>query len=408
MNVCFLSQYFFPEPGATSEVLTEIAKQLHEPEMKVHAIAGQPSYFGNERVHPILFVDGVEVRRVWSTQLNRMRAFGRIVNSLSFALSTLISVLFTVRSGTVLIAVTNPPLLPWICLAARLLRGHRYVVLVHDVYPDIAVALGALSGAGLLAKAWRLLNRVAYRFCERVVVLGRDMEQAIIKATCTADQHKIHIIPNFADGTLIRPGAKSMHGLGLATDGKDAFVVQYSGNIGRFHEIETILSAAKSLHNEPFLFLFIGEGQQTSAVRRAAKSCVGNIVVAPFQPRENLSRSLLASDVGIVSLKPKLSGLAVPSKLYGILASGRPVLVVAPNDCEAARVVTENDCGIVVEPGKPDELVAALRRLRNDGDLCMRLGANARRAFEQNYDLPIVAAQWKRLIQEMKQDFPAP
>jgi glycosyltransferase involved in cell wall biosynthesis len=408
MDVCFLSQYFFPEPGATSEVLTEIAKQLDGPEIKVHAIAGQPSYFGKKSVDRLLFANGVEVRRVWSTQLSRMRSLGRVINSLSFALSAFVSILFTVPSGTLLIAVTNPPLLPWVCLAARLLRGHRYVVLVHDVYPDVAVRLGALSDSGLLAKTWRLLNRTAYRFSEQVVVLGRDMKQAIIRSTRTADQHKIRIIPNFADGTLIKPKMKSMHGLDLPTNIEEAFVVQYSGNIGRFHEIETILSAAKSLHNEPFLFLFIGEGQQISTVRRAAESRLGNIVVAPFQPRENLGRTLLASDVGIVSLKPNLSGLAVPSKLYGILASGRPVVVVAPNDCEAAQVVTENDCGMVVEPGKPDELVAALRRLRSDSGLCMRLGTNARRAFEQNYDLPIVAAQWKRLIQEMKQDSAAP
>ena len=182
-------------------------------------------------------------------------------------------------------------------------------------------------------------------------------------------------------------------------DASARFVVQYSGNIGRFHEIETILKAADRLADEPFLFLFIGSGRQAALVRNRSEDVEsGNVRLFPYQPRERLGETLTACDVGLVTLLEGLAGLCVPSKLYGVLAAGKPVVVIGPLGCEAAQVVREGRCGAVVTPGDVDSLVRTLRALRESPELRKRLGKAARAVFEGSYDLPNIARQWEGMF----------
>jgi colanic acid biosynthesis glycosyl transferase WcaI len=402
MRVIFVSQYFMPEAGATSELLSGIAIELAKGGFEVSAIAGQPSYFGATIIDRVFEHGDVIVRRVWSTQLSKNTTLGRALNSITFAVSVFIAVLFVNRS-TFVVAVTNPPLLPWVCCAAHRVTGLKYVLLIHDVYPDIAVSLGALKEGGWIARGWRLLNRLAYAAARRIVVLGRDMREVIEREVEAGASSRIEIIPNWADGENIVPIPREQH---LALDHNGApsrFIVGYSGNIGRFHEIETILDAATRLEAEAdFLFLFYGDGKQVELVKRAAGSIRNEtVLLMPFQPRERLGLTLTGCDVGLVTLKGGLSGLAVPSKLYGVLAAGKPVVVVGPEDCEAARLVREEKCGVIVRPGNGAGLAEALRRLRGSPATCAAYGAQARRVFERGYDLPTVAARWARLLREL-------
>jgi glycosyltransferase involved in cell wall biosynthesis len=213
-------------------------------------------------------------------------------------------------------------------------------------------------------------------------------------------EHRLIIIPNWADGRAVFPHPKDTNRILVELNAQGRFVIQYSGNIGRFHEISTILGAAKRLQGEhDFLFLFIGVGKQATEVRAAAtRGAAGNVVLLPFQPREMLGTTLTACDVGLVTLKAGLRGLAVPSKLYGILAAGRPVVVVGPEDCEAAAVVREKACGVVVPPGDVEGLVNALRMLKDDPARVARLGVAARMAFEEKYDIEQVSDVWAEML----------
>jgi len=402
MNVVFLSQYFMPEPGATSELLSGIASKLVENNFRVGALAGQPSYFSAEKIETVFERDGVEVRRVWSTQFNKNMTLGRVLNSATFAASILVALLLHDRKALA-VAVTTPPLLPWVCYAAHKLVGLRYVLLIHDVYPDIAVSLGALKEKGCVARFWHKLNRFGYDAAEQIVVLGRDMQEVIAREVDNRAHERIRIIPNWADGGKIAPIPRDEHPGLDELDARSRFVVLYSGNIGRFHEIETILDAAAQLDDRAeFLFLFYGDGQQAELVRRAADSSKnGTVRLMPFQPRERLGWTLTGCDLGFVTLREGLSGLATPSKLYGVLAAGKPVVVIGPEDCEAARLVRDEKCGVVVRPGDAIGLAQTLRRLRDDPDACLAFGSQARRVFESEYDLSAVTARWADLLREL-------
>lgn len=400
-DIKFMSQYFYPEPGATSELLSEIAARLSELGYKIQGLAGQPSYFGSTNLPRLIEHRGMRIKRVWSTTLNRNTVAGRVLNTFTFTLGALWDVLFTSRK-TVLVAVTNPPILPWVCLAGHVLRGHRFIVVIHDLYPDIAVKLGALRDGSFIVRLWTQLNGFALRRAERVIVLGRDMQEAVAAQVKGLAHDKMVMIPNWANGREIVPQAKDNHvfldDLGI----RDRFIVQYSGNIGRFHEIETILAAAEQLQEEEFLFMFIGTGAQVNRVEeKLEKWGEDRIRLLPFQPRERLGQSLTACDVALVTLRDGLSGLAVPSKLYGILAAGKPVVVIGPEDCEAARVIKEHQCGVVVEPGDGNSLANTLKELKSNHLLCEQMGKNARNAFQQNYDLPIVVKRWSEMLEDV-------
>jgi glycosyltransferase involved in cell wall biosynthesis len=210
------------------------------------------------------------------------------------------------------------------------------------------------------------------------------------------------IIPNWADGADVIPTKKEQNPLLGDLGIHDRFVVQYSGNLGRFHELETVLQCAEILRGESFHFLFIGSGAREGLVKQHIdRGKAGNMQLLPYQPRSRLKVSLTACDVGLVTLRAGMAGLAVPSKLYGILAAGKPVVVIGPEDSEPAMVVRENHCGIVVRPGDPKGLANALRRLKDDGKLRADMGRNGRKAFEGLYDLPIVLAQWKELLKDV-------
>ena len=207
----FVSQYFAPEPGATSELLAGIAEELAKAGMNVNAIAGQPSYFATERLRKDLLINGVKVRRIWSTQSSKNSMLGRVLNTASFSASLFLSLLVLSPRDRIFVAVTTPPTLPLICYAAHLIRGGKYVAVIHDVYPDIAVELGALRERGLVARLWRFFNRRAFRRASAIVALGRDMHELLLARYGQDLSARMQIIPNWADGDVIKPIERTCH-----------------------------------------------------------------------------------------------------------------------------------------------------------------------------------------------------
>jgi glycosyltransferase involved in cell wall biosynthesis len=214
------------------------------------------------------------------------------------------------------------------------------------------------------------------------------------------DPRKVAVIANWADGAALRPVAPGANPLRAAWGIGDRFVVGYSGNMGRAHELATLLDAAALLTaRSDIVFLFVGDGVQKSAlVRRAAERGLANVRFEPYQPRARLDASLSAADVHVVSLHPGLEGLVVPSKFYGIAAVGRPIVYIGDPDGEIGAIVGAADCGLRFVPGDAAGLAAALVALREDPDRRARLGGNARRVFEASYDKPTAVERWRELL----------
>jgi colanic acid biosynthesis glycosyl transferase WcaI len=230
-----------------------------------------------------------------------------------------------------------------------------------------------------------------------VVPVAHTMAKRITESA-DVDPARVHVIDNWSDGEAIVPAASEASRLRSEWNLRGKFVVLYSGNFGRVHEFGTLLEAAARLQDDPDIrFVLIGRGPRLAETQRKA-SALGNVQFRSHVPRELLSDALALGDVHVVVLHPAFEGLVQPSKLYGVMAAGRPTLFIGSLQGETASILKESDAGIAVATGDADALVSAIRNLGNDASMRARLGANARRAFEQRYDMPIALAKWEKVL----------
>ena len=288
------------------------------------------------------------------------------------------------RSIPVLI-FSNPPIVIWLGWLMNRVRGTPYAVMVHDIFPDAIVRMGVLSESNLLARVWRYLNRLAYERAEIVMTLGPHMAKHLEaqfdpRRTKTG---KLIIVDPWADALVLQRRAKSDNWFAEKYEQVDKLTVMYSGNMGRSHDIESILTAAKDMQRrDDVSFMLIGAGPKWHAVEEyLRRDHLRNVVLLPWQPEEDLPYTLTTADIGIVSLEPDLTGLAVPSKAYYFLTAGVPIIALCKQQTELADVVREFGCGCVISPGNPAAITATLRQLTLEPEKLdsWRAGATAAR-----------------------------
>ncbi|MBI3273462.1 MAG: glycosyltransferase family 4 protein [Planctomycetes bacterium] len=397
-RVLVLNQFYWPDVAATAQILTDLAEDLAEAGWDVTAVAGRAPYEG--AAPPLVAAEerrGVRIRRVWATAFGRGEPAGRLCDYATFFAGAAGACL-TLPRPDVIVTLSTPPLLSLVGLATRLFRGSRFVYWVQDLYPDTAVALGLL-GAGWKSGALEALSRASLRGADRVVALGEGMRARVLGKGVEAGRARV--IPNWSDGAQVAPVApernafRRAHGLG------GRFVVLYSGNLGRAHEFDTLLGAAGRLGSAApdVCFLFVGGGPARKGVEReAAARGLSNVGFLPYQPREALAESLGSGDVLVVSLRPELEGCMVPSKVYGAMAAGRPVLYVGDPRGEVARLVRDAGCGMAVEPGDADGLADAVLRLRAGREEAEEMGRRGREWYLRRLDRPVATRAWEELL----------
>lgn len=397
-KLIFVNRYFYPDHSATSQLLTDLAFYLAEKSYRVTVIASRQLYGDADGLLPSgEDVRGVKVCRVWSTRFGRGRLLGRAIDYATFYLSAALALFKYVRFGDVVVAKTDPPLISVVAAVVTSLTGARLINWTQDLFPEIAGAL-QVPGVGLVEQGLRQLRNHALRTASRNIVIGECMAARL--RTEGVPAQSIRVIHNWADAMSIRPIAHHDNPLRSEWTLQDKFVVGYSGNLGRAHEFQTILEAAEQLSDSPNIrFLFIGDGTQLDSLRQEVNQRgLSNFLFQPYQPRERLSYSLSAVDLHMVSLRPEVEGLIVPSKFYGIAAAGRPVLFMGSSTGEIARILREHHCGYTVGVGETKQTVAIIARLADDESECRRLGHAARIALEQHYDKPAAFRAWDDVL----------
>jgi glycosyltransferase involved in cell wall biosynthesis len=297
------------------------------------------------------------------------------------------------------VALTTPPLIAATGLVAKALRGARLVYWVQDLYPEVAVAFGALRPRSPVTRLMRALSRAVMRRADRVVTLGDEMRERCIIAGAKAE--RAMVIPNWANGEAVRPVPHVANTLRSELVGSASTLVMYSGNMGRAHDVETILGAARLLcSRQDIRFVFVGDGVKRAAVEVASRE-LPNVRLGPYQPRERLAESLSAADLHLIALSPEIEGLIEPSKLYGIMAAGRPALFVGPARSEVALTITRSGCGDVVRNGDAARLAARIADLADDSEGRAQMGARARQVFMRCYTRQIATTRFRELLIEV-------
>jgi glycosyltransferase involved in cell wall biosynthesis len=273
---------------------------------------------------------------------------------------------------------------------------------LQDIYPETAVELGVPFMRGPLAASLAALRNATLREAAATVVVGDLMGRKV--EALGAPAPRIHVIPNWCNDEDIRFVAPADNPLRREWNLADKFVLGYSGNLGRAHEFETVLAAAERLRNEPRVaFLMIGGGKRFAELAAAVKArgVAGSFRFLPYQARTLLSYSLGSADAHWVSLDPRLEGLIVPSKFYGVAAAGKPVVVIGARNGELAQLVQRHDCGIAIAPGDSDALTATLRRLSDAPQQVSEMGMRARRMLDAHFTRRQGLARWRRLLDQL-------
>jgi colanic acid biosynthesis glycosyl transferase WcaI len=398
MKVLLLNQFFHPDLSATAQIATDLAEDLVASGIDVTALAGRGSYLGGAQLAARDGHAGVSIVRSAATSLGKRTLLHRAVDYASFYV-TATAALAALPRHDVVVALTTPPLIAATALAAKALKGSRVVYWVQDLYPEVAVAFGALRARAPLAAAMRSVSRAVMRRSDLVVTLGDAMRERCIAAGAAPE--RTVVVPNWSDAAAVRPVAHERNGLRAAIAGDARFVVMYSGNMGRAHDIATLLDAARRLRDDPGIaFVFVGDGAKRAEVEAAARE-LPNVRLGRYQPRDRLSEALSAGDAHLVALSPEIEGLIEPSKLYGIMAAGRPSLFVGPRGSEVARTIAREGCGRVIDNGDGAGLAAAIRELAGTPEIALELGRRARTALEHHYDRRIATARFAALLRDV-------
>ncbi len=364
MRVLLLNQTFFPDQAATSQQLMDLALHLKKEGCQVTVMAARRAYGNPKQIHSAQEdVQGIHVVRVGSTGFGRRSFFHRFIDGVTFELLLLGKLLFFPRQDLV-IAFTSPPLIGFVGLLFTALRGGKCVQWMMDLNPDIAFAVGYLKPRSWRGRLLTAVLRLTARASDFVVVLDRWMRQRMLA-------HGVH-----PERIIVAPPWPVSEPTPIDSDyGRrfrerhnitQKFVVLYSGNHSVAHPLDTILQTAWHLRDDKdLLFLFIGGGLRQADVTRFRETHgLSNIRQLPHQPRELLHESLSAGDLHVVTMGQEMSGLVHTSKIYGVLATGRPYVFIGPRASHVGDLIHECPYGFLVEHGDIRGLQEVIERAR--------------------------------------------
>ena len=381
MKILVLNLYYPPDTSATAKMAAAFLEPLAA-KHDVTLICGRPSYDPTERRARRLSqterLGGVTVVRVGSTDYPRTQMTRRVLNYLSYVALSVPRALF-LRCDVVL-AMTDPPFEGIVGAFVAMLKNKPFVYNIRDLYPDMALG-GSLVAPGLLARVWETLHRWALRRAARVIVLGEDMRDRIVNKGI--DTKRVAIVRDgveFAGASLVVPALDTE--VMSTIRGGFRFVLLHAGNLGFYGAWDTLLAAARELESDSVGLVFVGDGAQRARLEAGAAGST-NVRFLPFFPATKIESVLAAADAHVITIKRGLEGVVVPSKLYGILAAGKPIVAVAPKQTDAAALGARDGFGVAADPDNPAELVAIVRALLADPARLAAMGAAARVAATQ-------------------------
>jgi colanic acid biosynthesis glycosyl transferase WcaI len=411
VNLLVLCPHFAPDVAPTGEVMTQITHQLAERGHRIHVVTSLP-WYQHHAIEPGW--DGPMVRHsdtAWG-RITRVHPFPTdkrdiSARALAFAGFTGLAGVagLATRSRPDAVLAMSPPLtLGAAGWAAARSHGVPFVFNIQDVFPDVAVELGAITDPRVIAAAsW--LERETYLRADAVTVLSDDLRDNVAakiagRRGAAGDAAKVRVIPNFIDTDWIRPAEReNAYRSQFGLEGKT--VVMYAGNVGLSQSLDLVLAAAAHLAHDPdVVFVINGGGTARPGLERAAAG-LGNVRFVDMQPKGRLPEVAAAADVHVVPLRAGLARSSVPSKLYTILAAGRPVVASVDPGTEVARTVEGAEAGLAVAPDDPEAFTKAIVRLVEDPAEARTMGAAGRRFVERWASPSAVAAAYERLFEEL-------
>ena len=398
MRVVFINRFFHPDHSATAQLATDLAFALTSCGTDVLVVTSRQLYDDAAASLPRReSVNGVRVRRVRGPSFGRTNLAGRALDHLAFYLASGCHLLGLLRRGDVVVVMTDPPLIGIPVAWVARFRGAQIVNWLQDVFPEVAERLD-IRAVKPVAPLLRWLRRHGLRRAAANVVIGDRMADFIARECGSWPA----VIPNWAFEESFDPERDRRASATLRVEWGlgEAFVVGYSGNMGRAHALEPLIEAATSLRDDrEIVILFTGDGARRPALEALVRQRgLTNVHFRPYQPRSNLRATLSLPDVHCVSLDERLEGLIVPSKFVGVIALGRPVLWLGAPEGEIGTLVRESRCGVVVQSREGAVVAGAIRKMARDRQELAEMAANAWSLWQRRFPRRTALDSWKALL----------
>lgn len=393
-EIAIISQYFYPSLASTAQLMTDLASGLSKEGYRVKVFTGCKL----SDIEPE-FLQQVEVRRSLSLFSREHTILAKITSSLFFIIGAFLYIIFNVNKNTPLLIASNPPYAGVLGICFKLIKGGNYYFLLQDIFPESAVLSKIIQPNSREFKFFSYLIYLTCKYSKYTIVLSSSMKKYIEhKYLELKDKQNIKIIENWAIED-IEITEKEKNKFAIEQGFNKNFTVLYSGNIGRLHDIESIASAAKLLSDRPIQFVFIGDGPKKQLLEDyIQKHQLNNISLLPFQPRENLSLSLTACDISLISLVEGAEQIIAPCKLYGILAAGRAIVSISSLGSYLDHLITENHCGCNCPPNNPQQLATIINELAADPTKVNLMGKKARQLYEEKYTFSRALAEYEQIL----------
>ncbi len=404
LRILIINQSFWPDVVATAQQAHDLAAYLTSGGDSVTVVSSR-SLYGRQgaTLSARECVDGIEIHRVSRNLFQKRGLVTRAVDYARFGFACLIKCLLLPRQDVV-ICLTTPPFIALIGALLRLVKGSRFVLWSMDLYPDLPAQAGIIRRGGIFHRLLRLIDVACLRSADKIVVLGSCMYDRIrAKRIASSRIEMIHPWSNpdeFGSGENQLDVVASRNKFRMDWGIGDRFVIEYSGNYGLGHDVDTVARAMlRTKDDDSLRWVIVGDGiMKPSIVSFVNEHRIANVIFQPYQPRSLLGPLIQLGDIHLVLMMPGYEGIILPSKLYGILAAGRPAVFVGPAGSEVARVIEREHCGYVVPNGDDARLVEVLQRLRDDPGERESLGSRGRAALQNKFSMGLACAAWRRVL----------
>ncbi|MEB3178529.1 MAG: glycosyltransferase family 4 protein [Nostocaceae cyanobacterium] len=391
-QITILTQYFYPDQGATSQLITDLAKGLSQLGYTVNIFTGTQS----QKTTPES-LNQITIHRSFSPIKSSTSIFSKISSSLFFFVSAFTHITLHQPPQTPLLVASNPPYAGILGIYFHLIKSGKYHFLLQDIFPESAVMSGIIKPNCILFKLFNKLIYLTCKYSEQTIVLSSSM-QAYLEQKYPDIKTKIKIIENWAIEDI--PTCKKQDNkFAQQHNLTEVFTVLYSGNMGRLHDIESIAEAAKILQDKPIKFVFIGDGAKTKILEQTIQNHkLKNILLLPFQPRELLSLSLTSCDISLVSLIPGAENIVAPSKLNGMLPAGRGIVAISTPNSYIDKLLIASGSGINIPPNQPQQLANLILELSQQPEKVRSMGEKARQLYENRYRFDRALKEYEKLL----------
>ncbi|UZJ79347.1 glycosyltransferase family 4 protein [Fictibacillus sp. KU28468] len=408
-KISFVINYFYPDLASTGQLMTELCQSLQH-DFNITVIAAQPGYAGEKvetnKKFEIEKMENMKIIRIQLPEVDKRSKWSRVRYIFSYFVLAQIALLKE-RNVNLIYTISQPPVLGGLIgTIGKWFKRSKHVYNIQDFNPEQAAAISYTNKQSIFKLA-KKVDKLNCRYADKVIVVGNDMSETLKNRFLNKDVPSHEVINNWTNEDEIVPLDKSNSTIQQflkENNLEDKFIIMYSGNVGLYYDLENIIKVTKSFKdNNDLAFVFIGDGAVKSTMQSfIEKEAVNNVHFLPYQPKDFIKYSLNAADVHLVVNQKGIKGVSVPSKIYGVMAAGKPILGVLEQGSEAQMLIEKSDSGLVVEPQDYDGIIQAIKYLyKLNKETLTEIGHNGREYLDQHLKREISINKYREVINEV-------